>query len=309
MGLSLCIWAWKNTSPEKQGIPFRHQKTFILGLGTLWQKFLLVFSTCNFPGPRLEEELIRAGHHPMLLQDCLCLCPSLSPPLTTSLHAVQYGRCSSWTSCKQSRAFQFGPSQCSRVVTDGCCSADHSTQKKIRALLIVTRKTSFLFPSCMGSPTLMSSWCFTLVTWPDLHCLYKPIQRFNTRSCRGKWTWWQWQWRRVWSTKEMVRLARQPQKPQSSNIRCLPTSFTHQASVSSPSSKQESNNIQAAPHTQHTKTHPAFLYDLSAKNRNQNSPTRKTQNQNSLTEPPTNSISISSFPQPAHSITFTLYYH
>ncbi len=27
----------------------------------------------------------------------------------------------------------------------------------------------------------------------------------------------------------------------------------------------------------HTKTHPAFLYDLSAKNRNQNSPTRKTQ--------------------------------
>jgi hypothetical protein len=76
------------------------------------------------------------------------------------------------TSCKHSRAFQFGPSQCSRVVTDGCCSADHSTEKKIRALLIVTRKTSFLFPSCMDSPTLMSSWWFTLVTWPDLHRLY-----------------------------------------------------------------------------------------------------------------------------------------
>jgi hypothetical protein len=59
----------------------------------------------------------------------------------------------------------------------------------------------------------------------------------------------------------------------------------------------------------HAKTHPAFLYDLSAKKRNQNSPTRKTQNQNSPTEPPTNPVSISSFPQPAHSITFTLYYY
>ncbi len=58
----------------------------------------------------------------------------------------------------------------------------------------------------------------------------------------------------------MVRLARRPQKPHSTNIRCLPTSFTHQASVSSPSSKQESNNIQAAPHT-HTQR-PTQLFSM-----------------------------------------------
>lgn len=58
----------------------------------------------------------------------------------------------------------------------------------------------------------------------------------------------------------MVRLARQPQKLHSSNIRCSPTSFTHQASVSSPSSKQESNNIQATAHT-HTQR-PTQLFSM-----------------------------------------------